>query len=656
MTECTYCRAIDISKLTPFPGFSRNFSFTDLDGVPSQLHHPSLKSLRASAPSCPGCALFLDGLTAGQRRGKTAGVLLKHVGADDFADELWDPSLEEKPVVLRGLGREGFTGERKQLYGTILSTTTILPTRVLDLEVGKEQQQQQQVCLVLGKGQTGRYVALSHCWGSGRVVRTTKETFAEFTRGIDVAGLNKTFRDAIMVTRRLGLRYLWIDSLCIVQDDAVDWERESARMAQIYSQAHLTIAASAATDGSEGLLRSEPQFSRLRLSDDDDDDDDEKVLNRGCSIGPYLLRFRRLIAAPLNTRAWTLQERILSSRIVHFARDQVHWECRESIVSEAGGPPYGELLDNSGEESFHRGWLGRVSEDLLPKSEAERLELEAERADNGRSEYETWYGVIQVYSQRGLTKEEDKLPALSGIAHAYSLRHESEYIAGLWMGGLATGLLWYNATTDPLRRPKSYRAPSWSWASVEGPVDFFSISAGTILENTVEIYDAVARIEPDGLDPFGRVKYGELSLWGAIKRANLKTIREKDGFEGEVLSTQMIFDEISALGSATLDIPVPDGEVTCLLISSGYDSFGMNRRNNIVLILKPTGRKEKKNEFTRLGMSIFYEARNYTPGQTIRLTNPPTLHSDEDGPGYNPETDDLEDWFFDVDLTEITIV
>jgi hypothetical protein len=515
---------------------------------------------------------------------------------------------------------------------------------VLDLYIGNTQQ----VRLVVGAGRKDKYVALSHCWGSGRVVRTTRETFPEFTRAVDVATLNQTFQDAIMVTRRLGFRYLWIDSLCIIQDDKDDWEREAAQMAQVYSQAQLTIAASAASDGSQGLLRNEPLLPRLKLSADSEN----KALNQGCSIGPYLLRFRRLIVAPLNTRAWTLQERILSPRIIHFAHDQVHWECRESILSEAGGPPYGEVLDSSGEESFHTGWLGRVSEDLLPKSEAERVALETKRSENGRSEYETWYGVIQVYSQRRLTNEDDKLPALSGIAHAYSLRHDSEYLAGLWLGGIATGLLWFNATTDPLRRPARYRAPSWSWASLDGPIDFFSISAGTILDDTVEIYDVDARIETQGLDPFGRVKYGELRLWGAVKPAKLKTIRENDEFEGEQLSTQMIFDDISAIGSATLDCQVPDGAVACLLISCGYDSFGMKLKNNLVLILKPT---ENENKYVRLGMSIFYETRNYAPEQTTMPIQPVTIDGAENS-DYDPEKDNLENWFFDVDLVQITLL
>ncbi|KAI0433111.1 heterokaryon incompatibility protein-domain-containing protein [Xylaria sp. FL1042] len=565
-----------------FTGFSKTFSFNDLHKVAFQQHYPSLKSLRISAQTYRGCALFLHGLTAGERQERVPGLFLKHVGAESFGRDLWDPSLEEEPIVLRGLGREGLTDERKQLYGIlaqcgtvmecasyqrILSNAPSLPTRVLDLETKNPGQAR----LVLGAGLEGRY----------------------FTKVIDVAGLNKTFQDAIMITRLLGFRYLWIDSLCIIQDDTADWQREASRMAHVYSQAHLTITTSAASDRSQGLFRDETELVPFELSVDSRD----KFLNQGCSVGFAPLRFRRLIVAPLNTRAWTLQERILSSRILHYARDQLHWECREAIISEAGGPPYGETLDASGEESFHTGWLGRVSEDLLPRTEAE------------------------VYSQLTMTNESDKLPALPGIAHAYSLSHNSQYLAGLWLGGIATGLLWFNRTTDPLRRTAQYRAPSWSWAS---------------------IYDLVAHIELGGLDPFGRVRYGELSLWGAIKPAKVKTIRGEDEFDGDRLSTQMIFDDVSAIGSATLDYPIPDGEVLCLLIATGYDSFGMRLKNNLVLVLRPT---DKVNEFTRLGISIFYESRNHTPERTVRPYQPMTNESLKN-----------KDWFYDTDLVKITLV
>ncbi|KAI0132588.1 heterokaryon incompatibility protein-domain-containing protein [Xylariales sp. AK1849] len=648
MTVCSFCQAIDITTLPTFAGFSRKLWPHDLDDVASQSHHPTLKSLRVSAQTCPGCVILLDGLTDRSHQGPIPpGLSIKHVGSEEFATDWWDPSMDEKPVVVRGLGRDGFTPEKKQLcstYQTIVSDTLSLPTRVLDLNVGDSKQ----ASLVSGAGLTAKYVALSHCWGKAPIVRTTKDTFPLFTKLIDLDCLNKTFQDAIIVTKALDIRYIWIDSLCIIQDDAADWEREAASMAQVYSQAYLTIAASAASDGTQGLFRKVAEGASFELHTGHD----QKLLNKGVLIGPYLLRFRRLVAAPLNTRAWTLQERILSPRTLHYASDQVHWECREMIISEAGGPPYGELLDDSGEDSFHTGWLGRISEELVPKSDVDKLKLAAEREGNGRSEYETWYGMVQAYTQRDLTKALDKLPALSGIAHAYSRQHDSEYIAGLWLEGIASGLLWYRRTSEPLRRPAEYCAPSWSWASVQGSVDFFSISAGTIWGDSIEIYDVTSRIEPDGLDPYGKVKFGELTLWGAIKPAVLKTIHEVDEYAGERLSTQMIFDTKSAIGSATLDFHTPDGDLACLLIASGYDSFSTRLKSNLVLLLRATG--GKKNEFKRLGISVFLEKRDYVPDRTLR----PTQSGDAKGEVQNddPDEDYLENWFYDVELAKIKIV
>ena len=109
-----------------------------------------------------------------------------------------------------------------------------------------------------GSGLTGGYAALSHCWGISPIIKTTKASFDTFTKCIETEKLSRVFRDAVSVTRGLGLRYLWIDSLCIIQDDAGDWKAEAANMAQVYSRAFVTIAACAASDGSWGLFPKEP--------------------------------------------------------------------------------------------------------------------------------------------------------------------------------------------------------------------------------------------------------------------------------------------------------------------------------------------------------------------------------------------------------------
>ncbi|KAH9227260.1 hypothetical protein K456DRAFT_1796293, partial [Colletotrichum gloeosporioides 23] len=138
-------------------------------------------------------------------------------------------------------------------YQTLFASGTSFPTRLLDLQPTTPNAD---VLLVDGSSCShAPYVALSHCWGAAPVVRTVKANLLAFRTRIDPSTLNKTFNDAMDVTRRLGVRYLWIDSLCIVQDDADDWDREAARMAQVYSQAYVTIAATSAPDGTHGLIR-----------------------------------------------------------------------------------------------------------------------------------------------------------------------------------------------------------------------------------------------------------------------------------------------------------------------------------------------------------------------------------------------------------------
>jgi hypothetical protein len=132
-------------------------------------------------------------------------------------------------------------------YEKIVRDEISFPTRVLDVGGSSDSEV---LRLVHGAGLVGRYVALSHCWGKNPVIKATKASLDSFLKCIDPGSLTRTFRDAVMITRRLRVRYLWIDSLCIVQDDNEDWEREAAKMAQVYSQSLVTLAASAASDGS----------------------------------------------------------------------------------------------------------------------------------------------------------------------------------------------------------------------------------------------------------------------------------------------------------------------------------------------------------------------------------------------------------------------
>ncbi|KAF4865093.1 Proline-rich receptor-like protein kinase PERK9 [Colletotrichum siamense] len=199
-----------------------------------------------------------------------------------------------------------------------------LPTRVLDVGTNENP------ILRLHEKQRstfGQYVALSHCWGTGQHFKTLKSNIDKFRQCIDFEELPRTFKEAIEVTRKLKFRYLWIDSLCIIQDDPTDWEREAASMEHVFSSASITIAASSARSSSEGFLPTrKEQQSFLAI--------------KAPSGGTLFIRksidnFRRDVEeSALNQRGWVLQERALARRIIHFTSSQVYWECGLGVHCE----------------------------------------------------------------------------------------------------------------------------------------------------------------------------------------------------------------------------------------------------------------------------------------------------------------------------------
>lgn len=212
---------------------------------------------------------------------------------------------------------------------------TALPTRLLD--VGNPDEQDHKLDIVhLVRGSdatTQQYVALSHCWGQipeeeKMEFCTTQGNIDRRQRGFSVSELPKTFQDAITVTRDIGVRYIWIDSLCIIQygDNKADWETQSRLMESVFSQAYCTIAATAAADSNAGFLMRDLRVESVYVRDtsgnefyvSNDIDDFDKDVGK----------------AKLNTRAWVMQEGVLSRRIIHFSANQVYWECGEGVYCE----------------------------------------------------------------------------------------------------------------------------------------------------------------------------------------------------------------------------------------------------------------------------------------------------------------------------------
>ncbi|KAG4412003.1 hypothetical protein IFR04_014864 [Cadophora malorum] len=240
------------------------------------------------------------------------------------------------------------------------------------------------------------YVALSYCWGKESFLTTTHSTLKQREDVIPMIALPQTIRDAVWFTRLLGLRYLWVDSLCILQgkgkEAEEDWARESANMNKIYGGALVTVCASSSSHANGGIIS-----------------------KKGREFRPVGSR-PHIVEEPLNRRAWALQDAF-----------------------------------------YHHGskYAERLSKAPLP---------------------EQWYAIVEDYTSRQLTVASDRLPALAGIARLYAERTGQHYFAGLWREDILNGLLWRHFCSSGSRkgRPAPHRAPSWSWAAVDGPVEFVS--------------------------------------------------------------------------------------------------------------------------------------------------------------------------------------
>jgi hypothetical protein len=314
-----------------------------------------------------------------------------------------------------------------------------LPTRLIDIG---ETDSQSSIRLLVSPEKAYKYAALSHCWGQILPIKTTKATLSKYTDKIELSELPKTFQETIDIVRRLGIRYLWIDTLCIVQDDKEDWERESAQMCQIYQNGFLTIAASAAENCHGGLIQ---PFVRSCLGTYGD----SGKLVTSVRFGHWNSVQRH---SPLESRAWALQEDLLSRRIVCFAQPQLFWRCNETMRSEDG------LLDDiEWEDTF----MARMRKSFV-------------NIDTGNlnAVYESWRELAITYSARSLTFETDKLPALAGITQYYQELLRDEPMLGLWKRDLVAGLLWMVDYERSEAIKSVHGIPSWSWLSITGHISY----------------------------------------------------------------------------------------------------------------------------------------------------------------------------------------
>ena len=368
--------------------------------------------------------------------------------------------------------------------------------------------------LETANGRTGRYVALSYCWGEKQELMTTHKTLPEFSRrGIMAQRLPATLRDAARVTKGLGISYLWIDSLCINQKDEIEKAKELAKMADIFKNALVTISAAAASDCKQGFLHDRPDILErnqgvLNLPTVDDRTvpapnrlvvPKEIHLSVDSDLGFNIKDFDE---EPINTRAWTLQEAFLSPRLVVYGSGPIEWRCLSRSYTRGVHQP-------NETQRYKNTFLLDREKFLLPSlTGSSSIAGAGER----REILDQWDDIMQQYSRRSMSERSDKLPALSGIATEFHKALNDEYLAGVWKTSLPQSLLWYRrngfdaaekdpATPEPKktffaklgkifpRKPLTreevansipfpnefhgYVAPSWSPASTNDPVGLY---------------------------------------------------------------------------------------------------------------------------------------------------------------------------------------
>ena len=411
-----------------------------------------------------------------------------------------------------------------------------------------------------------QYATLSHCWGTGPTLTTTKANWQRISSNIPFDALPALFQDAIIITRQLGIRYLWIDSLCIIQDSQRDWETESAKMGGIYENSYVTIAATMSGNGTTRCLVD--RLKPLRISYENSRKEEFAIRARkaldhhpdGSEDKPARPR------GPLSTRAWALQEHVLSTRILHYTSTELLFECRTSFRCECTKPKKRQPTTPS----------------LIPKAIASK----------GKDQYRMWHAWQQVvcqYSKRAITVPADELPAISGIASKIYSATSSTYLAGLWVGNLASDLLW---STDPndksvleLTSPDPWRAPTFSWASIKARVMYYDPDEDERAKFKSQIAIRAAGCKISSLNPLGTVSDGLILLEGPV----LEVILVAEETVASGMSYQLLIKGTSAIPITPDCLLVQDGEtarrarleeprsafkanVLCLAVAS-YDSW-----------------------------------------------------------------------------------
>lgn len=359
----------------------------------------------------------------------------------------------------------------------------------------------------------------------------TSNTLKDKTAGFNVSDLPDTIKDAVSVAYKLGIKYIWIDSLCIIQDSEEDKRGELPRMASYYSNSYVTICASTGDckksflsfDGmckdhaDSGMAKDLVPLSLLTRatvssSKQGDNTDDSNQVTRLQNFVDYVLVRKEcpwfLSMEPISERAWTFQERVLSPRILFFG-GRLGYQCH-TTQKTAGGVDY----SHHDAPSVELKRLRRLFSKQRGATISNQNSHSAIAIGLASGQYDLWYKAVEEFTRRDITVQTDKLPAISALAQVFQNAIGDEYLAGLWRGDLLRGLLWSTYPTLTLTKPSTWRAPTWSWASHDNTISYKdlpplnAIPIANILTSTSVPFSDLA--------PLGEVGSGLLKIEGPV--------------------------------------------------------------------------------------------------------------------------------------------
>jgi hypothetical protein len=406
---------------------------------------------------------------------------------------------------------------------------SMLPRRLIDLSQGATivilDVPEWTILGLCTAAELSKYCTLSYQWGTAPHTCVLSDSFSTLLE-MPFSPMPQVFKDAITITRALGIRFLWIDALCIVQPaasgDDTDWRIEGPRMGIICENSTLTLAATCANGTDDGILAklgnsvhaaapcriidmSQPDASVVSSSSPQRNNNRQRYVSLDICEPSF---FRCVSTSPLNARGWVMQERALSHRLIHFTQHGMFWECSQEKLHEH----FGNVDPNTDSQR-------------VPCHTKETL-LSVARAQSSKHLCPVeWFHFITQYSTTGFTEPQDRLIALSSVAKAAQpMLGRGGYYAGLWRNDLNRGLMWHcQFPSTDLRRRETLVAPTWSWASVEGSISFVALSYETYAHELIDVVDVHA-IPEQTENPFGNLTTGRLRLRGRPLKICLPTV------------------------------------------------------------------------------------------------------------------------------------